>query len=77
MRHSGIIFACMTLLLQSCGEPQVLSSGGRFLSYERLMTGTGIEEPLSLVEFTPSAGSRPASNVFSGRLTFGPLDAGH
>ena len=69
MRHSGIIFACMTLLLQSCGEPQVLSSGGRFLSYEQLMTGTGIEEPLSLVEFTPSAGSRPASNVFSGHLT--------
>lgn len=33
------------------------------------MTGTDIEEPVSLVEFTPSAGSRPASNVFSGRLT--------
>jgi len=69
MRHCGIILACITLLLQSCVEPEVQVVGDRILSYERLMNGTGLEEPLPLVEFTPSAGAIPASNSFSGRLS--------
>jgi len=69
MRHCGILFACVTLLLQSCSGPEVGSAGDRILSYERLMNGTGLEKPLPLVEFTPLAQARPASNVFSGRLT--------
>jgi len=69
MRHCGILFACVTLLLQSCSGPEVGSAGDRILSYERRMNGTGLEKPLPLVEFTPLAQARPASNVFSGRLT--------
>jgi len=69
MRHCALVLACVTLLLQSCSGPEVGSAGDRILSYERLMNGTGLEQPLPLVEFTSLAQARPASNVFSGRLT--------
>jgi hypothetical protein len=39
------------------------------------MDGDGLDEPLPLVEFTPSAGAMPASNSFSGSLRFPGDDA--
>ena len=75
MRRCGIIFACVTLLLQSCGEPQMSATSTRVLSYEFLMNGNGLDKPAQLVEFTPSADAMPASNVFSGRLSLLGEDA--
>jgi CubicO group peptidase (beta-lactamase class C family) len=68
MKHAGLIFVCMVLTLQSCGESITISTPGRVLSYEQLISGNGFDEPVQLAEFTPMADARPASNRFEGRL---------
>ena len=45
MKHAGLIFVCMVLTLQSCGESITISTPGRVLSYEQLISGNGFDEP--------------------------------
>ena len=67
------LLALSALIAQSCNQDSGSGESGRVLSYEQLMGGASLEEPLALVEFTPHGSERPASNRFEGRLR---LDAG-
>ncbi|MDH3612957.1 MAG: beta-lactamase family protein [Gammaproteobacteria bacterium] len=68
MKCGRIALLSLALLLQACGKPPAPETSTRTLSYDLLMAGTGLAEPLPLVEFSPAASKQPATNVFSGRL---------
>jgi len=68
MKFSGIVLTCFVLLLQSCGDVPLPGDGGRVLSYDLLMNGGAVAEPISLNEFSAAENASPASNRFSGRL---------
>ncbi len=66
------LLALSALLAQSCNQDSESGNSGRVLSYEKMMSGGSLEEPLALVEFTPYGSERPASNRFEGRLRLDP-----
>lgn len=68
MKFGGIIFVSVLLLLQSCSDPSAPDVNARVLSYDLLMNGGAVAEPIPLDEFTASEKARSASNKFSGRL---------
>jgi len=61
-----LLLACIALL-QSCGDADI-EPVDRALSYDLLMSGSGLDKPLPLAEFTSTADAVPASNRFEGRL---------
>jgi len=55
---------CCCAALVACGK----ADSERALSYERLTSGTVLDQPLQMAEFTPVGTPMPATNTFSGRL---------
>jgi len=68
MKFGGIVFASILLLLQSCGDALAPDVNARMISYELLMNGGAVAEPMPLSEFSPAENAMPASSHFSGRL---------